>query len=309
MIRLTDGKPARGRETVLTIGKFESVHLGHKRLLERVVEIAGRHNMASAAVTFNPHPLTWLGDPSYKPLFGPDERASVIERTGIDYLLELTFDSNFAELSPSEFCGLLFEKINAKKIVVGESFRFGKNREGNFETLKTAAHTRGAEIIMVAHELNYGKKISTSSIRRLLDLRKPEEAAAILGFPFFLCGNVKSGNRIGRTLGFPTANIEYEKNRYVPPDGVYATRTIIAGQRYTSATNVGMRPTIVKTSAGERTVESFINGYEGQLYGERITTEFIAFLRREEKFSDVNSLMAQIARDIKTISEGNDRNG
>jgi riboflavin kinase/FMN adenylyltransferase len=274
--------------------------------------------------TFSPHPCQVLADTGYKPLFTLAERAYILRRLGVDYLLEFPFDNDFAAMHPEDFCTLLLKSLRARVLVVGEGYRFGKGRGGTVETLAQACRSRAfsTEMVMLPPQTQTGtaQKISTSDIRALIAARRLGDAAGLLGFPFFIMGTVRHGQQIGRTMGFPTVNTEVSPEKFLPPDGVYITRTRIikpadktasdADARtvdingetnhaaYRSVTNVGLRPTVAGQTAAVRTVESFLLGFDCDLYGAEIMTEFITFLRPEKRFGNMEQLREQIKKDI-----------
>jgi len=296
--RLIGRNAALPAECVLTVGKFESVHLGHRQLLNEVVAFSRERGIVSAAATFEPHPVTTLVDHFYKPLFTIGEREHILLKIGIDFIVEYPFDNEFATISREEFCRKIFVELRARYIFVGESYRFGRGRAGTVEFLQTIASTYGAEVKILPHREYGGSKVGTREIRALIEEKKIKEASDLLGFPFFIIGGVVHGNKIGRSMGYPTVNIDIPDNKFLPPDGVYSTLTHIGGNVYESVTNIGFKPT-VSANGDKRSVESFILNFKGELYGEELRTEFISFLRPEIKFSNKELLMKQIKEDIK----------
>jgi riboflavin kinase/FMN adenylyltransferase len=267
------------------------------QLLDRVRALSVEYGLEAVAVTFSCHPYGVLGGAEYRPLFSEAERAYLWEKLFDGRVYTYPFDRRFAEMPAEDFCGILFNDLNAKALVVGDGFRFGFGRAGTVETLRQRASECGAEVHVLPHYVTEGGKVGTRVIRSLLDERKPEGAARLLGFPFFILGAVTQGNKIGRRLGYPTVNIEYAPERYLPPDGVYATRTVLNGVAYKSVTNIGIKPT-VSTDATERTVESFLIGFNGEVYGQTLKTEFLQFIRPERKFTDIEALKDQIEKDV-----------
>ena len=309
MTRVSGKAAAPDKDCAITIGKFESIHTGHKYLIEETRRRALSRGLSSAVATFDPHPRKVLSDPGYKPLFTREERALLLRGADIDYLLELPFDRDFAAIAPEDFCGILFGRLRGRVLVVGENYRFGRDRAGTPETLKRAAGAYDAEVVVLPHHItevpgaSSRQKVSTSDIRGLIGRHMLEEAGSLLGFYFFVLGAVEHGRKIGRTLGFPTVNIKPEPDKFLPPNGVYATRTNHNGRVYKSVTNIGVRPTVGGGYLGERLIESFLLGFEGDLYGETLLTEFISFIRPERRFGDITSLREQIRQDIMAASE------
>jgi riboflavin kinase/FMN adenylyltransferase len=325
---------------VLTVGKFEGIHLGHQKLISEVVTKAKQLSVPSAVITFAPHPNVLFGRPDYKSLFTIEEREYILAGLGIDYLLVFPFDSAFAARTPEQFAELLFADLHARVIFVGEGFRYGSGQQGTEQTLRAEASRRGTQVITVptldagengdkaAPPLCYrnscqetvqtaadwhqrrklesssflAHKISTSNIRVLLANRELTQAANVMGFPFFIMGTVAHGKRIGSRIGYPTVNILPPVDKLLPPDGVYATATFIGGARYASVTNVGLRPT-VNEDTDKRTVESHLIGFGGDLYGAAIRTEFNNFIRPELKFNGIDELRERIAKDVEISAQ------
>jgi len=291
---------------VLTIGKFEGIHLGHQALLAEVVRQAKQLGIASAAMIFEPHPYIFLNDAQYKPLFANDERSHLLENTGLDYIFYCPFDKNLVALSPENFCKMLFDKYNAKLVIVGEDYRFGKNRAGDTALLQNEAAKYDSKVQIVPTcrggilppEDTLQPIISTSNIRKHLTENNMAEASRQLGFPFFIMGKVAKGKQLGRTIGFPTLNMYPPNEKFLPPDGVYATQTTVNGKTYRSITNIGLRPT-VDSDSKVRSVETHLFDYTGSdLYGQHIKIELLEFIRPERRFNSLEELKSQIAKDV-----------
>lgn len=287
----------------LTLGKFESLHRGHQYLMEETIRLAKQRGLPSAVMAFEPHPRRVLSDPSYKPMFTPAERRYILRGTEIDYWVECPFDHAFANRSAEDFCTLLFGSLHARVLVVGECFRFGKERAGSVEMLIQTGRRYDAEVSVLAHRSENGQKIGTSAIRELILAHDMRKTAKGLGFSFFVMGEVRHGDRIGREMGFPTVNILPGADKLLPPDGVYVTRTRLGERLIDSITNVGVRPTI-KDSRNERRVESFLLNFDGEVYGQEIITEFIDYIRPERQFENIGALKSQIAEDIRHALQG-----
>jgi len=294
---------------VLTIGKFEGIHLGHISLLAEVKQQASLLNLASAVMVFEPHPYIFLKDANYKPLFTKIERDCLLANTGLSHIFYRQFDKNFASLPPKDFCRILFVECRAKLVIVGENYRFGKNRIGDIEFLRNEASSYGAMVKAVAlHKLdNIIEKplpISTSNIRKLLREGNLTEANNQLGFPFFIMGIVAKGKQLGRSLGFPTLNMYPSEHKFLPPNGVYKTQTKINNTTFRSITNVGLCPTIDTTSS-MHSVETHLLDYEGnELYGNQIKVELLEFIRTERQFNSRDELKSQITLDVLYSQRG-----
>ena len=297
---------------VLTIGKFEGLHLGHQALITEVIRQAERAKMNAAVMVFEPYPYVFFSGEDYRPLFTNTERELLLHKFGIKHVIVQPFDAEFAALSPTEFCEKIFRHLNAKVVVVGEGYRFGCGREGTVELLQSQAANFGAAVQIVPAKttsLNEGITISTSLLRRLLTGNELSEARQLQGFPFFVSGTTEKGRQLGRTLGFPTLNLyPNEAEKFLLPDGVYATRTTIDGVTHPSVTNIGLRPTVEKDSK-KRSVETHLLNFTAihfpELYEKNIKVEFLQFIRGEKKFASLDELKAQIALDtdaVRTIS-------
>jgi riboflavin kinase/FMN adenylyltransferase len=276
---------------VLTIGKFEGIHLGHRALLCEVRDRAKAAGLTSVAVVFEPHPFKFLHDSNYAPIFTRPERDQLIREIGIDKIVTFEFTADFAAMSAADFCREIFEGLQAREVVVGENYRFGRNREGSAETMQ--AYGKVCTLSSVGD-------ISTSKIREFLIKSEMENAARLLGFPFFVEGVVTEGRKLGRVLGFPTLNIYPPADKFLPQNGVYETQTIIGGKSFRGLTNIGTRPT-VSENEGRVSVETHIPALSGELYGTNIKVEFTRFIRPERKFSSAEELTAQICKDMEEI--------
>jgi len=286
--------------SILTIGKFEGIHRGHKVLLQDVARRAKDAKLKPVVVVFDPHPFKLLRDPDYKSLFTADERVKLIHETGVKHIVSYPFDADFADLSAGDFCRKVFEELHPREIIVGENYRFGRNREGDVEFLRKEA-AKNACYVQVFKTIG---DISTSKIREHLELHEMEAAEGLLGFPFFICGEVAHGKKLGRTLGFPTMNIYPADEKFLPPCGVYETRTLLNGSSafMQSVTNIGLRPTV--SDDVQITVETHIltlSAGANELYGKQIKVEFLRFIRPERRFASTDELKAQILQDIEEL--------
>jgi len=287
---------------ILAVGKFESIHIGHRALLRSTVHRAQEKGLKSAAMVFMPHPITVLGDSNYKPMFTETEREFLFTECGLDGVVVCQFDKDFAALSPGDFCKKLFCEYNAREIVVGENYRFGRNREGTVETLRNEALKYGGEVfVFCLRENSDGAAVSTSLIRNLIAESRLPEAEQLLGFPFFAMGISKKGRQLGRILGFPTINIYPDEKKFLPQDGVYSTKIVIQGEVLRGITNIGLRPT-VNSGMERRSIETHILNMPGhfkkELYDEEVKVEFKKFIRPEQRFDSLDELKMQIAIDI-----------
>jgi riboflavin kinase/FMN adenylyltransferase len=283
--------------SVVTMGNFDGIHLGHQALIIRTVEESRRRNAVSVALTFDPHPLKVLA-PARAPrlILTPEDKIELFRDLGIDVVINQRFDASFAGLEAEEFVRrFIVDRLKAKKLWVGSDLRFGRGRKGSVEQLIGWGVEWGFEVGMVEPILVNGVRVSSSQIRALIEEGRVDEARALLGRFHFVSGTVVDGNRRGRGLGFPTANIA-SRTEVIPSDGIYATLFHIGQERWLSVSSIGVNPTF---GAGPRTLESFILDFDRDIYGESIRVAFLKKIREEEKFADVASLIARIKDDVR----------
>ena len=286
------------KETLLTIGVFDGVHLGHKFLISEVVSLAARLNLLSCVITFRQHPRDLLA-PKSKLLYLCDvtERIQLLKNEGVDIVVALTFNRELAKLSARDFVTLLKKHLKMRGLVIGPDFSLGINREGNSNTLRALGAELGFSVTIVAPKIIDGEVASSTAIRQALADGNMEKVTRLLGRPFSLRGKVARGEHRGTGLGFPTVNLSVDPKMALPPDGVYATRAYIGGQIFQATTNIGRRPTFGESN--ERTIESFILNYNQDIYGKEVKIEIIQRLREEKHFDSIDELKTQIAEDVK----------
>ncbi|MEY4397931.1 MAG: hypothetical protein RLZ53_507 [Actinomycetota bacterium] len=295
--------PADFADTAVTIGKFDGIHLGHQALLRNVVELAEENLLASVALTFDRHPDALLNPMACKlPLIGPAQKAILLAEQGIDAVLTLEFDQRLSEMTPAEFVDdILVNTLKAKIVVVGEGFRFGSRGAGTVEVLRELGASKGFRVIEMPQVCIGDTPVSTTRIRELLDEGKVVAASALLGRNHITTGVIEHGLKIGRTIGFPTANMSRDCEGYLPLDGVYAGWLYVDDQKLPAAHSVGINETF---QAVPRLVESFVIDHTGlDLYDKTVTIEYVEFVRPAAKFDGVESLVAEINRDIVKIRE------
>ncbi len=290
------------KSPVLTVGTFDGVHLGHKKILDVLVKEAEKINGEPVVLTLYPHPRKIL-DPSFKDLFllnTLEEKAELLEKAGIKHLIIYPFTRDFASLTSCDFIEkILFNKLNVRKLIVGYDHRFGKDRQGNINILKKCTQPFNIDILKVdAFTLN-NKKVSSTTIRNALLSGKIENANTCLGYDYFISGKVISGNKIGRTIGFPTANIEIHEEKLIPENGVYAVKVLISEKEYAGMLNIGSRPTV--NTEKNLTVEVHIFDFQEDLYDKNIKIIFKHFIREEQKFPDKQALKQQLIKDKKEV--------
>jgi riboflavin kinase/FMN adenylyltransferase len=288
---------------VVTIGKFDGIHLGHQALLKTARETAHELGIEAVAVTFDRHPDALLNPANLKlPIIGECQKAELLDVNGMAAQLVLTFDEALAGLDPEEFVDMvLVTALNAQVVCVGEDFRFGAQGSGTVATLIQLGRQFGFEVKVVDSVSVNGQRVSTSLIRNLLDEGDVTAAEALLGRRHQTVGMVEHGLKLGRQLGFPTANLSRESEGYLPLDGVYAGWLYSDGVRYPAALSVGINETI---QAVPRLIEAHVLGTkEIDLYDKVVTVEYVRFLRRAAKFDGIEALIKAIGEDCDQIAE------
>jgi riboflavin kinase/FMN adenylyltransferase len=285
------------RPTVLTLGVFDGLHLGHALIMRTVVERARALGAVPTAITFDPHPRAVLHPTSAPPLLQTfDQKIEAFGVLGIEQAIVIRFDAEFAQIRAEDFLrDVVRDRLQAKEVYLGRGFAFGRGREGNIELLKEASGRLGFHADEVPEVRLRGGRISSSRIRELLAAGRVNLARRMLGRPYGVEGRVIRGDARGRTLGFPTANLQ-PQNRVIPRTGVYVTATLIDGAWRRSVTNVGTRPTFTRDD--EPSVETYVMEWEGDLYGDVLRVRFLHRLRAERKFASVAELKAQLDRDV-----------
>ena len=284
--------------TVLTIGKFNGMHLGHQALLRQIVARAAEIGGASAALTFNPHPTLVLRPEIERVYLAPDaERVAIIAATGLQHLIVLRYDDALRQQTAEHFMRALCARVNLRELWVGPEFRLGYRAQGTVPVLEQLGRELGYQVHPITKLAVAGADVSATAIRELLQAGRVAEIAALLGRPFALTGEVVRGDQRGRTIGFPTANVAVGPQHLLPADGVYACRvTLPDGSEHPAVTNVGVRPTFGVLA---RTVEAHLLDWSGDLYDQTIRVAFHERIRGEQKFSGIDELRAQIGRDAQ----------
>lgn len=286
------------RPTVLTLGVFDGLHLGHQRIMATIVERARNLAAVPTAITFDPHPRAVLTPEDAPPLLQTlDQRLGALEVLGIEQAIIVRFSKQFAATDAAEFLrGVVVERLKAKEVYLGKGFAFGKGRAGNIELLREMSRELGFFADEVEEVQLRGQRISSSRIRQLLSAGNVNLARRMLGRPYGVEGRVVHGQQRGRTIGFPTANLMTD-NRVVPRAGVYVTATRIEAAWRRSITNIGIRPTF--EAAAQPTIETYVLDWDGDLYGDVIRVRFLHRIRDERKFNGIEELKTQISKDLR----------
>jgi len=287
--------------TAVTIGKFDCIHLGHQAVFTEVVDAATNLNLVPTVVTFDRHPDHLLRPERAKlPILGPTQKAELIAGFGVSTMLQLVFNQELADLSPEEFVQqILVDGLDAKRVLVGEGFRFGNQGSGNFKVLEKLSEVHGFEVFEVKPVKVDGEVVSTTLVRELLDAGDVKRVNQMLGRVHEVRGMVEHGLKIGRKIGFPTANIARDAEGYLPLDGVYAGWLVSEGVRYPAAHSVGINETF---QAVPRLVESHVlDETELDLYDKVVDLEFVDYVRPAAKFDGVEALVRQINLDLEVV--------
>jgi len=283
---------------VVTSGTFDGVHVGHQKILSRLREAATRNGGETVVITFWPHPRLVLHpeDTSLKLLNTFEEKAELLKQQGIQHLLRIPFTREFSHLSSEEFITqIIVETIGTKKLIIGYDHHFGKNREGSFEQLKLNAPKYGFEVEEIPRQDVDHVGVSSTKIRKALEEGDIDTATHFLGSPYSLTGRVVIGDKLGRILGYPTANLEIDTAyKLVPADGIYAVTISYNHQKYNGMLYIGNRPTV---QGMKRNIEVNIFDFDDDIYGESLTINFHKLIRRDTRFSDLEELKNQLHRD------------
>lgn len=288
---------------VIALGTFDGVHLGHQKVMQTALQKARAHQVKSMVITFAEHPLSVLFPDKEPPrLATVEQKERYISEVGIDALVILTVTRHLLDETPEEFCQQILEYIHPSGIVVGSNFTYGKKAAGNTESLTAfmGAHQVPVEVLRLLERPGRAVPISSTVIRRLVQMGHMETVAALLGRPFEVVGKVVVGDKRGHLIGFPTANMLIPENMALPPDGVYVTEIGWNGTYYQAMTNIGSNPTFTNQY---RRIETHILSFDGNIYGQEVVLRFLKKLRPELKFADTEALVEQMKDDeSKTIN-------
>ncbi len=284
--------------SAVTVGVFDGVHLGHQHLLSRLTQMAADRSLTPVVIVVHPPPQTVLeGFESWTLLTSPTYRRELIERCGIDKVMPLKFTPQVALISAFDFCKQLVETLQMRLLIAGPDFALGHRREGDMSRLSQIGNELGFEVQSIEYFNLPERSVSSSEIRGALELGQIVEANSMIGRRFEIVGRVAEGEKRGRLLGFPTANVVPESRQLMPRDGVYAVIARCAGKSYGGVANLGVRPTF---GASARLLEVHLFDFADDIYGQELDVAFVESIRGERQFADVEDLRSQIAVDVKT---------
>lgn len=287
-----------------TIGFFDGVHLGHRFLIDQLKKVADERGLPSAVITFRTHPRAVLhADYQPKLLNTWEEKLAQLATTGVDYCLVLDFTLELSRFSAAEFITkILAEAFRVKALLIGYDHRFGHDRAEGFDQYVVYGKALGMEVIQALPYDNGQTKVSSSEIRRLLAEGEVKQAAVLLSYPYSLKGKIVKGHQVGRTIGFPTANLSVEDSRKIlPGNGVYAVWAVLSGKRYKGMLSIGNRPTL--DDGNSQSIEVYLLDFSGDLYGKEIEVSFVSKIRDNRKFPSLLVLKSQLEQDRQTVSE------
>lgn len=285
------------KPSVVTIGTFDGVHIGHKAILKRLTDAAEANRLESVLLTFFPHPRQVVQSVSNLRLINTiEEKKKLLEKEGLGSLVIHPFTKEFSRLTAEEYVrDILVKELAAKKIIIGYDHRFGRNRTADISDLKEYGKIYGFEVVEISAQELDEVAVSSTKIRRALENGDIATANNYLGYEYFLTGTIVKGRKIGRTINFPTANIHIDETyKLIPKIGVYVVRTLINNKTYYGITSIGTNPTV---NGDTKTIETHLLDFEGDLYGKTLEISFLKYIREEKKFESVPELQSAIEED------------
>lgn len=289
------------KNTVVVLGNFDGIHKGHLTLLTKATQIAKARNLKTVFFTFHPHPSHVLAIKEVMLISTDAEKQRIASDDQMDYYVQFPFTIETAHMEAETFIhDILFEKLGAKAIVVGDDYSFGRNRKGNIQMLKAYEATYGFELHALEKLTYEGREISSTWIREAINAADLELANILMGRPYFITGRVIKGAQLGRKIGFPTANIKPDEHKQLPHNGVYITKATVKGKDYYGLTNVGTKPTI-DIHFTEILVETYIFDFNDDIYDEQIDVHFYHYLRTEDVFNSLDELVFQMNKDVEAL--------
>jgi len=285
--------------SVVTIGTFDGVHIGHQKIIDRLIDVAKKNHLESAILTFFPHPRMVLQkEVGIKLINTIEERKKIIKSKGVDHLVVYPFTKEFSRLTAREYVEqILVKKLNAKKIIIGYDHRFGRNRNANIQDLKELGKTFGFTVEEISKQDIEDVAVSSTKIRKAIEEGNIEKANTFLGNPFSLNGKVIKGKSLGKTLGFPTANLEIKEDyKIIPKSGVYIVKAHLDNKCVFGMMNIGTNPTV---GGDIQTIETYFLDVNQDLYGQELNIQMLKRIRDERKFGDVDQLIEAMNKDLE----------
>ena len=283
--------------TAVTLGKFDGLHRGHDLLMQTVLEYSKKYDLASVAFTFDIPPRNKVEEIVANVLTTNDEKQYIFEKRGIDYLIECPFTSEVMSMEPKAFIAWISKALHMKYVVVGDDFRFGHKRAGDYHTLQEYEEEFGYKTIVIDKLKDSNRDISSTYVREKIADGNIKKANELLGYRYFIKSEILHGRKLGRTIGVPTINMILPENKLLPPNGVYVTEVLVDGKTYMGVTNIGCKPTV--SDENIIGVETYIDDFNQDVYGEKIVVSFIQFIRPEQKFDSIEELKSQMKSDIE----------
>lgn len=282
----------------LTIGVFDGVHLGHQQIIQKLVNEAHAQNEPALVLTFDPHPANVLSGQDIKCLTTPDERADLLAGLGVDYVITQRFTRDLSAATASEYMSTLKQTLGVKRLLIGYDFALGKGREGNAARLTEIGRELGYSVDVVPALGDESGVISSTEIRKLISVGNVKEANKLLGHHYMMSGEVIHGAQRGRTIGFPTANVDYPSQKATPSNGIYACWAYLGEEKFMAATNIGFNPTFTPDRQIP-SLEAYLLDFDRDIYGQILKLEFIGRIRDELKFDSVEALIQKIHEDVE----------
>lgn len=285
--------------TVVTIGNFDGIHKGHIKLIKEAVKEAKTKNYKSVVFTFENHPMRYFRADSIKHIITNEEKVKIFKDLGVDIVFMIPFDEYMTKISATDFVKtILHEKLKCKMVIVGHDFTFARNKEGNASLLESLGKKYNMKVKVIEPIKIKGRRVSSSYIRNLINDGNVSEIKDFLGRNYFLEGEVIHARKIGRTIGFPTANLKAEDKLIIPKNGIYAVKVYIKNKVYYGATNIGYNPTV---NGKVLSIETNIIDFDEEIYGEIIRVEFLDRIRDEKKFNSLDELKSQLRKDVNFV--------
>lgn len=283
--------------TAVTLGKFDGLHRGHDLLMQTVLEYSKKYQLSSVAFTFDIPPRNKVEEIVANVLTTNDEKQYIFEKRGIDYLIECPFTTEVMSMEPKAFIAWISKALHMKYVVVGDDFRFGHKRAGDFHTLLQYEEEYGYKTIVIDKLKDSNRDISSTYVREKIADGNIKKANELLGYKYFIKSEILHGRKLGRTIGVPTINMILPPHKLLPPNGVYVTEVLVDGKTYMGVTNIGCKPTVSNEQI--LGVETYIDNFNQDVYGKKIVVSFIQYIRPEQKFDSIEELKEQMQSDIQ----------